>query len=73
MLQAGATPITDGPFHREALALKLKRAAQEPAIQEAITDRAAQRQLKAGDLAAAALMDNQIKLPILNPAGASAK
>jgi hypothetical protein len=68
LLQAGATPISDDPFHSQALALKLERAAQEPAIQQAIADRAARRQLKAGALAGAALTDTEIKLPILNPA-----
>ncbi len=68
LLHAGATPITDVPFHSQALAHKLKRAANEPAIHQAISDRAAQRQLKADALAAAALMDTQIQLPILDPA-----
>ncbi|MBI1853619.1 MAG: hypothetical protein HYR85_25050 [Planctomycetes bacterium] len=68
LLHAGATPITDDPFHSRALAHKLQRAAQEPAIRQVIADRTAQRQLKAGALAAAALTDSQIRLPILNPA-----
>jgi hypothetical protein len=68
LLQAAATPITDDPFHNQALALKLKRAAQEPAIQQAIADRVTQRHLKAGAFAAAALTDTEIALPILNPA-----
>ena len=67
LLQAGATPITDDPFHSQALALKLKRAAQEPAIQRAIADRTASA-TQGGALAAAALTDTEIKLPILNPA-----
>jgi hypothetical protein len=68
LLHAGATPITDDAFHSRALARKLQRATQEPAIRQAVSDRAAQRQLKAGALAAAALTDTQIQLPILNPA-----
>lgn len=68
LLHSGATPITDDPFHSRALAHKLQRATQEPAIRQAIADRAAQRQLKAGALAAAALTDPQLQLPILNPA-----
>lgn len=68
LLHAGATPITDDPFRSRALAHKLQRATQEPAIRQVIADRAAQRQLKAGALAAAALTDAQIYLPILNPA-----
>ncbi|MGM0561898.1 MAG: hypothetical protein ACQETX_12615 [Pseudomonadota bacterium] len=67
LLHAGATPITDDPFHSKALAHKLKRAANEPVIHQAISDRATQRQLKADMLAAAALMDTQIQLPILDP------
>jgi hypothetical protein len=67
LLYAGATPITDDPFHSQALALKLKRAALEPAIRDAIADRAAQRMYKAQGLAAAALTDTEIQLPILNP------
>lgn len=68
LLHAGATPITDDSFHSRALAHKLQRATQEPAIRQVVADRAAQRQLKAGALAAAALTDTQIQLPILNPA-----
>ncbi|MHC2289865.1 hypothetical protein [Bradyrhizobium barranii] len=68
LMHVGATPITDDAFHSRALALKLQRAIEEPVIRQAIATRAAQRQLKAGTLAAAALMDVQIKLPVLNPA-----
>lgn len=67
LLSAGATPITDDPFHNNALALKLRRAAQDPAIQRIVTDRARARQLKADQLAAATLADTQLKLPVLNP------
>jgi hypothetical protein len=68
LLHAGATPITDDPFHSQALAHKLKRAVQEPSIRQVISDRAVQRQIKAGSLAVATLTDTQIELPILNPA-----
>lgn len=68
LLHAGAMPITDDAFHSRALAHKLRRATQQPAIRQVIADRVAQRQLKAGALAAAALTDTQIQLPILNPA-----
>jgi hypothetical protein len=68
LMQAGATPITDDSFHSQALALKLRRAVQEPVIHQAIASRAVQRQLKTDALAAAALTDNQINLPILNAA-----
>lgn len=67
LLHAGATPITDDPFHSQALALKLRRAAEEPAISKVIADRAHARQLKAGQLAAVALSDTQLNLPILSP------
>lgn len=68
LLHAGATPITDDPFHSQVLAHKLQRMAQEPAIRQAIAGRAEQRKLKAEALAAAALTDTQVKLPILHPA-----
>ena len=68
LMHAGATPITDDPFHSRALAHKLKRATKEPAIRQFISDRTAQRQLKADALATAALTDTEIQLPILNPA-----
>ena len=68
LLHAGATPITDDPFHSRALSHKLQRATQEPAIRQVIANRAAQRQLKVDAFAAAALTDTEIKLPILNTA-----
>ena len=68
LLHAEATPITDNRFHSQALSHKLKRVASEPAIHQAISDRAAQRQFKADTLAASSLMDAQIQLPILDPA-----
>lgn len=64
----GATPITDVPFHSQALALKLKRCAQEPEIQKAIAERTSSRHIKSGALSSIALMDGALKLPILNPA-----
>lgn len=67
LLYSGATPITDDTFHSQVLAHKLQRVAQEPAIRQAIVGRAAQRKLKAEALAAAALTDAQVKLPILHP------
>ena len=68
LMHAGATPITDDPFHSRALAHKLQRATQEPAIRQVIANRATQRQLKVDAFAAAALTDTEIKLPILNTA-----
>lgn len=68
LLHSGATPITDDSFHSRVLAHKLQRIAQEPAIRQAIASSADQRKLKADELAAAALTDAQITLPILHPA-----
>ena len=67
LLQAGATPITDDPFHNKALSLKLRRAKQDPTVQKAQSDRARARQLKADLLAATALTDSQLRLPVLSP------
>ncbi len=65
LLYAGATPITDDPFHNQALSLKLRRAAQDPAVQHARADRA--RQSKIDLLALTTLTDSQLSLPVLNP------
>jgi hypothetical protein len=67
LLHANATPITDDPFHNQALSLKLRRASQDPAVQKAQADRARARQLRADLLAATALTDSQLHLPILRP------
>ncbi len=67
LMHSGATPITDDPFHSRALALKLRRVLEEPAIEQAVNERARTRQLKADQLAAIALMDEQLALPILSP------
>jgi hypothetical protein len=66
LLYAGATPITDDPFHSRALSLKLGRAVRDPALEKARAERA--RQLKLDLLAASALMDSQLDLPVLNSA-----
>lgn len=65
LLTADAIPITDDPFHNRVLSLKLRRAKQEPAVQEARTNR--ERQIKGQLLAATALTDQQLNLPVLNP------
>lgn len=65
LLQAGATPISDDPFHSQALALKLARALQDPAVQQAQAIHA--RQQKLDRLAATALLDAQLNLPVLDP------
>jgi hypothetical protein len=68
LLHSGATPITDEPFHEQVLAHKLQRMTQEPVIRQSVANRADQRKVKAGALAATALTDPEIKLPILHPA-----
>ena len=68
ILHSDATPIADDAFHSRALAHKLRRATKEPAIQQALLDRARTRQIKAGAFAAAALSDTDLRLPILHPA-----
>ena len=65
LLQAGATPISDEPFHSQALALKLARALQDPAVQQAQAIHA--RQQKLDHLAATALLDAHLNLPVLDP------
>lgn len=68
LLHAEATPITDEPFHSRALALKLARAEQEPAIREIRSDVARMRRIKPEILAATALTDFELELPALDPA-----
>jgi hypothetical protein len=68
LLYSNATPITDDPFHSHALMHKLRRATKEPVARQAMLDLASQRQIKAGELAATALQDKGLKLPILHPA-----
>jgi hypothetical protein len=65
LLHAGATPVTDDPFHSRALSLKLRRAAQDPGVQSARAERA--RQLKLDLLAVSTLGDTQLDLPVLSP------
>lgn len=67
LLFAGATPVTDDPFHNQALALKLRRATQDPTVQKALANRELARQLGANFLAATALTDSQLNLPVLSP------
>lgn len=64
LLHAGATPITDDPFHSRALSLKLARAVRDPAVEKARSERA--RQLKLDLLAVTAMTDSQLNLPVLN-------
>jgi len=54
LLQAGATPISDDPFHSQALALKLAPALQDPAVQQAQAMHI--RQQKLDQLASTALL-----------------
>lgn len=67
LLQAEATPVTDDPFHNRAFTLKLRRAAQDHVIQKIQADLARSRHLKADILAATALTDTQLNLPVLSP------
>jgi hypothetical protein len=64
LLHAGATPITDDPFHSRALSLKLGRAVRDPVVEKARAERA--RQQKLDLLAATALMDRELSLPVLS-------
>jgi hypothetical protein len=67
LVHSSATPITDDPFHSRALKHKLRRAAEEPDVRDVIADRARRRQHKAVPFAAAALMDPQLRLKVLDP------
>jgi hypothetical protein len=67
LLYAGATPITDDPFHNRALSVKLDRASKDPAVQQIQSDRLRSHGLKADMLAAAMLTDTQLPLPVLSP------
>ncbi len=71
LLHANATPITDDPFHSQALSLKLRRVTQDPTVQKAQEERA--RLHKANRLAMAALTDTQLRLPVLDPALSSGR
>lgn len=64
LLHAGATPITDDPFHSRALALKLGRAMRDPVVEKARAERA--RQIKTDLLAVKAFTDAQLALPVLS-------
>jgi hypothetical protein len=75
LLHARATPITDDPFHNRALSLKLRRAAQDPAVQKVQAQHAQVRERfgipkgtdspQADLLAATALTDLKLDLPVL--------
>lgn len=67
LLHAGATPITDDPFHSRALTLKLRRASQDPGVQKAQANSTRSRQLKTDIVAGTALTDPQLNLPALSP------
>jgi hypothetical protein len=68
LLHSQATPMTDDAFHSRALALKLRRAAQQPAIRQVLADRARAQEVRADLLGVATLTDQQLDLPVLNPA-----
>jgi hypothetical protein len=67
LLHAGATPITDDPFHNLALTHKLQRTVKDPAIRQIVNDRARARQIKIETVATTTLTDAQLNLPVLNP------
>jgi hypothetical protein len=62
LLQSGATPLTDDSFHNQVLNLKINRARELPAVDQAVKTRAAKQNL----LAATAISDTQLSLPILS-------
>ncbi len=65
LLQAGATPLSDDPFHHKVLSLKIKRARKIPEFRKILEDQA--RQLKQDLLALTALQDTQLDLPAMSP------
>jgi hypothetical protein len=65
LLNTGAVPLTDDQFHNDVLALKIRRAQQDPEIRDILEDRARKRQMKSTQLAMTALTD--IDLAILSP------
>jgi hypothetical protein len=67
LVHSSATPVTDNPFHSQALALKLRRAVAEPDVRQVIADRSRKPQAKAGPFAFEALTSSRFQLPILDP------
>jgi hypothetical protein len=67
LLYSDAMPVTDDPFHNQALSVKLKHAAQDPETRQILMDRAHRTKQGAALLALAALTDDQLRLPILDP------
>jgi hypothetical protein len=65
LLQRGATPITQDPFHNQVLNLKIRRIRDLPQVKNTLEDRAKQRQLTHHQLAVTALTD--IDLEIISP------
>jgi hypothetical protein len=65
LLYAEATPVTDDRFHNEALSLKLRRAARDPAVQDSQAKRAEQSRIDL--LAHGTLTDSRLSLPVLDP------
>lgn len=64
LLYAGATPITEDPFHNQALSIKLMNASQIPVVKQILADRSQERQMKMNRLATPALTDAQLNLPV---------
>jgi hypothetical protein len=67
LLHAQATPITDETFHSNALSLKLRRAAGDQLVRDALSERTRAQGLGADLLSVAALTDFQLDLPIIDP------
>jgi len=66
LLYSNATPITDDPFHSQALSIKMSRAARNPELSQRFSDLIRERKIKADMLAAMAFTDKQLKLPVFN-------
>jgi hypothetical protein len=67
LLYANATPITDDPFHSQALSLKMSRAFRNPSVRQMFSDPMKKQKTKADIIAAATLTDRQLDLPVLDP------
>lgn len=67
LLQKGATPLTDEPFHRDVLNLKIQRAIRRPQIRMVLEDQAKKLQLKQNIFSSSLMTDWKIKLPALSP------
>lgn len=67
LLDRGATPLSDEPFHRDVLAWKLAQARASREVREYLADYDNARQMRANLLAATVLQKANLTLPILDP------